>query len=1540
MHAPRRPFTVAIVRQRLIQLENTLSKNDLDRLEAILPLFGNNQNPEAPLADCLELLFSESTTQNPLADFRAFRSRLKDAAVKVGMGLELAVDSKKRSDPSERRCWFTLPPDPAADHIADWTEQETASDNDVSNIRSHAVLVPCRLTVAFKAQDRDLAESFLQRLRRHVDAWGLENHDVSESDNPVQAFQEAVEEGGDIGLWMMPAAWGKERLVVPVDLGSFKNCADKDRFVLEHAEKIRQCLSMREEERRKKEEKLAQDLTDKAGTPSDLLYLVGAKAQETSVEPAAATFIPQGRQVVAIDELMAWVSDKDGAPYCVLLGEYGIGKTTTLKQFAQSLLAQRRKGEDVPLPIFIDLRAYSDTIRKGSVPNLETLLQEVLGQVWKASKELPFTAQNILRLVQEEGAVLIFDGLDEKLVHLDEIQGHAFLRSLWQALPPSSFHPDSGTAGKPGRLVFSCRSHYFKTLRDQNATLRGEDRDGIRADHYRAWYLLPFDDDQTRDYLSQALEVERDSQQVESVLELLESVHNLRELAPRPYLLSLMAKHIGELQRRRAQGEVVRGVMLYESLVDEWLARDNYKHKLRPEDKLYLMEDIAAEMWREGAREWPWNRVLDWLTQRLDERTVWRVRYLRSQVPLELLEEDFRTATFVLRPHDSQDRFRFAHTSFQEYFLARYLHRTLAADESQHCEMPHPSLETLDFLGQLLDTVPEIQDKVLRSMETILEQPPGQATEIVFRYWLYAAEHRLPEPQPQKVKLQGIDLSGLTVCGRSTDQKFNLFAADLSESNLVGSRFVDVDLSQANLSGVQAEGAEFHRVTARSIDLADANLTASVWRHTDISGLQGGEKAIWDDVQLVACDLDENDLPADFRRAGTLSDPRDRARSIPPAEVASETSKVITLLGHADSILACAITPDGRRLVSGSHDRTLKLWDLESGRYLRTFEEHEDWVLACAITPDGRRVVSGSNDRTLKIWNLKSGRCLHTFEGHKAGVRACAITPDGRRVVSGSDDCTLKIWDLKSGRCLRTLEGHVDWVRACAITPDGRRVVSGSNDRTLKIWDLESGDCLRTFEGHAGVVLAGVIAPDGRRLVSGSHDRTLKIWDLESGDCLRTLEGHKNEVPACAITPDGRRLASGSDDRTLKIWDLKSGDCLRTLEGHVDWVRACAITPGGHRLVSGSRDSTLKIWDLDSGRCLRTLGHTGAVWTCAVTPDGRRLVSGSYDRTLKLWDLESGSCLRTLPHTGAVWTCAVTPDGNRLASGSDDCTLKLWDLESGRCLRTLKGHNDWVMACAITPDGRRLASGSSDRTLKLGALEWGHCRHTFEGHNDWVMACAVTPDGRRLVSGSRDSTLKLWDLESGDCLRTFKGHADWVMACAITPDGRRLASGSNDRTLKLWDLESGDCLRTFKGHKHWVRACAITPDGQRVVSGSNDRTLKVWDLESGRCLRTLRHTGVVLAGVITSDGRHLVSGARNSTLGIWNLESYALKITLINGPNGETAALDYDANRILSRSSEAWRFLGWRYFDPVAERLRVLPAEHFEPLTTELDRPI
>jgi WD40 repeat protein len=526
-----------------------------------------------------------------------------------------------------------------------------------------------------------------------------------------------------------------------------------------------------------------------------------------------------------------------------------------------------------------------------------------------------------------------------------------------------------------------------------------------------------------------------------------------------------------------------------------------------------------------------------------------------------------------------------------------------------------------------------------------------------------------------------------------------------------------------------------------------------------------------------------------------------------------------TLRGHIGPIRGVAVTPDGKKAVSGSGDNSLKVWDLESGREIRTLRGHTGQVWAVAVTSDGKKAVSGSWDNTIKVWDLESGREIQTLSGHTGQVWAVVVTPDGKKVVSGSADRTLRVWDLESGREIQTLQGHTGAVGAVAVTPDGKKAVSGSGDNTIKVWNLESGREIQTIWGPYSVK-AVAITPDGKKAVSGSADRTLKVWDLEGGREIQTLQGHAGKVFRVVITPDGKKAVSGSADRTLKVWDLESGREIQTLQGHTGKVFRVVITPDGEKAVSGSDDRTLKIWNLESGREIQTLrGHTGPVRGVAVAPDGKRVVSRSDDRTLKVWDLESGREIQTLQgHTGPIWAAVVTPDCRKAISGSVDCTLGVWDLESGREIQILQGHTGKVFTVAITPDGKKAVSGSWDHTIKVWNLESGREIQTLQGHAGIVMNVAVTPDGKKAVSGSADRTLKVWDLESGREIQALQGHTGPVRAVAITSDGKKAVSRSDDSTLKIWDLESGRLMVEFTGDGA-INSIALSPDGRTVIAG-------------------------------------------------------------------------------------------------------------------------
>jgi len=508
-----------------------------------------------------------------------------------------------------------------------------------------------------------------------------------------------------------------------------------------------------------------------------------------------------------------------------------------------------------------------------------------------------------------------------------------------------------------------------------------------------------------------------------------------------------------------------------------------------------------------------------------------------------------------------------------------------------------------------------------------------------------------------------------------------------------------------------------------------------------------------------------------------------------------------TLLGHTANVLGVGLSRDGNTALSASEDNTLKVWDVESGRELRTLAGHTNAVRGVALSADGRLAVSASEDNTLKVWEVESGRELRTLIGHTNIVRDVALTPDGQVAVSASEDNTVKIWEVESGRELRTFDRHYEAVNSVAISDDGRVGVSASDDCTLKVWDVESGRLLHAlFNLWDDPVPCVAISGDGRLAVSPFSDGSLKVWDLGAGRELRSLggHGHGTYMFCVAFSADGRIAVSGAEDKTLKIWEVESGRELRTLTGHSHVVRAAAVAPDGQRVISASSDKTLKVWETGSGRELWTLkGHIGLVACVAISRDGRLAVSASWDDTLKVWDLATGREVRTLrchPNEGDVTTrwssswlvsgAAISADGRVAVSASSDRTLRVWDLVTGRELRALIGHSSSVNAVTVTPDGQRVVSASEDQTLKVWDLESGRVLRTLAGHTDAVWAVAVAPDGQRVVSASGDQTLRVWDLESGCVLRTLTGHSDSVLAVAVAPDGQRAVSASATRRSK------------------------------------------------------------------------------------------------------------------------------------------------------------
>jgi WD40 repeat protein/energy-coupling factor transporter ATP-binding protein EcfA2 len=596
------------------------------------------------------------------------------------------------------------------------------------------------------------------------------------------------------------------------------------------------------------------------------------------------------------------------------------------------------------------------------------------------------------------------------------------------------------------------------------------------------------------------------------------------------------------------------------------------------------------------------------------------------------------------------------------------------------------------------------------------------------------------------------------------------------------------------------------------------------------------------------------------------------------------------LEGHTHTVYSVSFSADGKTLASGSEDKTIKLWDVETGAEIRTLSGHTHTVYRVSFSADGKTLASGSrDDGKIKLWNVETGDEIRILSGHTNIVGSFSFSADGKTLASGSWDKTIKFWNVETGAEICTLSGHTNEVTSVSFSGDGKTLVSSSWDKTIKFWNVETGREIHTLTGYTNDVNSynGIsFSADGKTLASGGGDKIIKLWNVETGAEICTLSGHTNEVTSVSFSGDGKTLASGSWDKTIKLWNVETGAEIRTLSGHTHTVTSVSFSADGKTLASGSLDKTIKLWNVETGAEIRTLSRHiySSGYRVNLSADGKTLASCNHDdEKIKLWNVETGAEIRTLSeHTSGVMSVSFSADGKTLASGSLDETIKLWNVETGAEIRTLSGHTSGVMSVSFSADGKTLASGSTDKTIKLWNVETGaeirvlsgHRRiRVLSGHISSVTSVSFSADGKTLASGSLDKTIKLWNIETGAEIRTLFGHRSHVYSVSFSADGKTLASGSLDETIKLWNVETRAEIRTLSGHTSSVYSVSFSADGKTLASGSHDNTIKLWNVETGAEIRTISgHTSGVFSVSFSGDGKTLASGSTDNTIKLWDVD--------------------------------------------------------------------
>jgi WD40 repeat protein len=566
------------------------------------------------------------------------------------------------------------------------------------------------------------------------------------------------------------------------------------------------------------------------------------------------------------------------------------------------------------------------------------------------------------------------------------------------------------------------------------------------------------------------------------------------------------------------------------------------------------------------------------------------------------------------------------------------------------------------------------------------------------------------------------------------------------------------------------------------------------------------------------------------------------ARPAEPKAAADSPLPMLDTGGHMALIRGIAFTPDGKQLVSASEDKTIRVWDLASGKTVRTIRGESapgnaGKVFAMALSPDGKWLAAGGMfhpsdaeaGSVIRLYEFASGKLVALLKGHANAVQGLAFSPDGSRLISGSHDTTAILWDtgIRAGvrvtepKLLHRLEGHKDFIYAVGFSPDGSRAVTGSQDHDLRLWRMADGKEIAHMTGHGDKVRSLAVAPDGT-IASGDLSGEIRLWDGETGAFKKVLAHQGGSVALLRFSPDGRSLLSTCGytgcNFAPHIYDTASGKEIMTYAGHDNIVLATAFSPDGRWAATGGGDNEeIHLWDSHSGKprpgpdgkALRLAGQGQAVWAAGFSADGRRIGWGN------LFGYKGHN------HRGPLEQALTLP----LSEGALGAPVALGEAEAGAFLRAQASFGGFLLShrkggaygydaiLDISKDGRAVAS------MERGSTNgYAHRSYSF------------TSDGETVISGGGGGSLTAYD-RSGHELGDFVGHEGDVWAVAASPDGRFLVSGSDDQTVRLWNLKTREQLVTlFRGADgEWVM---WTPQGYYAASGPGSELIG-WQINHG-----------------------------------------------------------------------------------------------------------
>jgi WD40 repeat protein len=664
---------------------------------------------------------------------------------------------------------------------------------------------------------------------------------------------------------------------------------------------------------------------------------------------------------------------------------------------------------------------------------------------------------------------------------------------------------------------------------------------------------------------------------------------------------------------------------------------------------------------------------------------------------------------------------------------------------------------------------------------------------------------------------------------------------------------------------------------------------------------------------------------------------------LPAADDSAAPGAVATLKGHSEAVYAVAFTPDGKYVVTGSGDHSVKVWDSATGKEFKSYggpTGHQNLVLSVsvsadggliasggsdnkallwdfpsssplrdiaksegattlAVSPDGTKLAGGDKDGHVKIWNSVDGKELFDLAGHTGPVTGIAFSTNGQLLVSCGGDKTLRFWNPANGQAVAVTGAHPAAVRGIAFNPNNNAVYSAGADGSLKFWALPPVASKPLGAPHADAVTALALSADSNQIVSASADKSVRLAATANGQLVRAFAGATAAVDSVALSPNGAMIAGSTADFRLLVWQTKDAQVLANVAEPATGV---AFHPASTQLLTGGSDGALKLWAMPPAP-ERALAHPDAVNAAVVSADGKRVFTASADKMVRTWSLANLKQpeRQFSGHTAAVNAVAVSANGQVLASAGDDETIRFWNQTNGQQTALLGAHAAPVTSLSFNATGQVLSS-SADGSVKLWQAPGAAGK--LLAHPGQVTSAVLSADGARLLTGCGDKQVRLWNLTTGLVERPFAGHTLGVLCVALNAAGTQIAAGGADKTLLVWETATAKEIKKFPLTAA-VNSVAFSPDGKFLAAGLADNSIHLFDLAMGKEIKTFTgHTGAVNALTFTSKGDELVSASADKTVQIWTVAEGKSKAKLEHGAAVQALALSKDGTRVAAGGAD------------------------------------